>query len=171
MGTTGRRRRLGLALTFASSTALGPSNAASAAGPAATACPRQGTVHIAPPLTMTSRDFSVVDLGIYGPCRMPDGSTRSAELEAHGTGSGSCANGQAAGRIRIAWSNGTVTTGTFDVTYRGPVALVTYPHTEGEFAGTNRFRSILVLTPADPTLCFSSGLAEGAYQGVIGVSP
>jgi hypothetical protein len=100
MGTTGRRRRLGLAFTFASSTALGPSNAVSAAGPAATACPRQGTVHLAPPLTMTSHDFSVVDLGIYGPCRMPDGSTRSAELEAHGTGSGSCANGQAAGRIR-----------------------------------------------------------------------
>lgn len=69
------------------------------------------------------------------------------------------------------WSNGTVTTGRFDVTYLSPVALVTYPVTEGEFAGKNRARSILVVTPTDPTLCASTGITETRYQGVIAFSP
>jgi hypothetical protein len=170
--TNMRRIGLGLALTVASSTGgLGPATAASTAGPAGTACPRRGAVHISPPLTMTEHDFGVVDLGSYGPCRMPDGSTRTAELSAEGNGTGSCSNGHAAGRIRVAWSNGAITTGTFDVTYQSPVAVVTYPVTEGEFAGKDRSRSVLVLTPADPGVCFSTGLEEGGYQGVITFRP
>ena len=172
MGINDRRIRFGLAITLASSAiGFGPSKTASAAGPTSTACPRQGTVSISPPLTMTPHAFSVVDLGTYGPCRMADGSTRTAELSAEGKGNGSCSDGHAGGRIRIAWSNGAVTTGTFEVTYRSPVALVTYAVTEGEFAGRNRSRSILMITADDPVRCFSTGLTESGYQGVITFTP
>ncbi len=93
------------------------------------------------------------------------------KLSAQGKGTGSCSDGHVAGDIRIEWSIGAVTTGKFDVTYLSPVALVTYTVTEGEFAGRNRSRSVLVLTPAEPALCFSTGIAETTYQGVIGFSP
>ena len=171
MGITVRRIRLGLTLTLALSTVgLSPPSSA-AAGPSGMACPREGVVSITPGLTTSDRDFSVVDLGTYGPCQMPDGSVLSGKLTAEGTGHGSCSNGTAAGRIHIAWSNGAVTTGRFDVVYHSPVALVVYPVTEGAFAGTNRSRSVLFLTPAEPGLCFSTGIAQSAYQGVITFRP
>jgi hypothetical protein len=128
-------------------------------------CPHSGRVTGSRGMTTAAQQFSFWFKGRVGPCRMPDGSTRSGTEVGTGRVHGGCETRTAGATWTITWNDKKKSVVHVSFTGVGNVVLTTGDVVRGPYAGS-QWRDTHFLSGFDPTQCASpAGVSVADYQG------
>jgi hypothetical protein len=132
------------------------------------ACNWNSRVSITPGLTFSPKDFAFTMAGAVGPCKMPNGETRTGTISVtKGTGSGGCGSAQVKTPFTVTWDGGRKSSmGEASGVTSGPFGFVTGKLTGGDYAGAP-FETVIFLNPQGPLQCGTSGVTAAELYGQI----